>query len=233
MGKGKSINNFDPSIPLLPMQERFCQLYVNSGCSMTPSKCAYLAGYGRDKGHTQQDYLHNALGKRLMQNERIIARIQYLKDNLAKEDQNFVKNLISRLKDVVMSDPTDNIESMNYTGKYGETKTAFYYKKKWQDIPSYYKSTMVDSIDPRTNQPKLISKQWAIERLLDIYGLRKDNSILDDLASAFNAAGLSMNSPNLSNEVDEAELDEYINGINNIDGENEEDDNENYDAPIE
>ena len=42
-----------------------------------------------------------------------------------------------------------------------------------------------------------------------------------------------MNSPNLSNEVDEAELDEYINGINNIDGENEEDDNANYDAPIE
>lgn len=223
------LKGFDPSVPLLPMQERFCQLYVNSGCSMTPSKCAYLAGYGRDKGHTQQDYLHNALGKRLMQNERIVARIQYLKDNLAKEDQNFVKNLISRLKDVVMTDPSAYIASANYTDKNNAQRSSFYYKTDWQNIPSFWKSTMVDSIDPKTGQPKLISKQWAIERLLDIYGLRKDNSILDDISNAFAAAGLQMGSPNLSNEVDEAELDEYINGINNIEAENEDD----LDMPIE
>lgn len=223
------LKGFDPSVPLLPMQERFCQLYVNSGCSMTPSKCAYLAGYGRDKGHTQQDYLHNALGKRLMQNERIVARIQFLKDNLAKEDQNFVKNLISRLKDVVMTDPSAYIASANYTGRNNEPRTSFFYKTDWQNIPSFWKSTMVDTIDPKTGQPKLISKQWAIERLLDIYGLRKDNSILDDISNAFAAAGLQMGSPNLSNEVDEAELDEYINGINNIEAEED----ENLDTPIE
>lgn len=212
MGDTK-IKGFDPSLPLQDKQEKFCNLIVNSGGSISPSKAAFLAGYGREKGHLEQDYLHNALGKRLMANSRISARIQFLREQLAKSDDVFVKTLINKLKDIVMSDCTEYIESTNYVNKEGATKTTFYYNRAWSQIPNHWKQTFVDGFDNQ-GRPKLISKTFAIEKLLKIYGIDKDNEILDDLASAFSSAGLSLG---VSSESDvEAEIDEYlIEGINN------------------
>jgi hypothetical protein len=215
----KRERGFDPSLPLIPLQEKFCQLYVSSP-GISPARCAYLAGYGREAtadgkpAHPVQDYFHNAIGKRLMQSDKIQARIAFLRDSLAKQDENFCKQLINTLKDVVLSDPTEYIASQNYTGKFGETRTSFYYKKNWQDIPTHYKKALVDGVDSQ-GRPKMISKTKAIELLLEVYGMKKESGVLEDLADVFSSAGLMITSPTLGNDISDAELDKYIDGINN------------------
>ena len=215
----KKERGFDPSLPLIPLQEKFCQLYVSSP-GISPARCAYLAGYGQEltadgkPAHPVQDYFHSAISKRLMQSAKIQARISFLRSSLAKQDENFCKQLINTLKDVVLSDPTEYIASMNYVGKNGETRTSFYYRKDWQNIPSHYKKALVDGVDSQ-GRPKMISKTKAIELLLEVYGMKKESDVLEDLADVFSSAGLMITSPTLGNDISDAELDKYIDGINN------------------
>ena len=221
MGKTKS---FDASLPLSSdRMEKFCQIMLTP--NMQPSRAAFLAGYGQENGHTKQDTLHTIMGKRLINNPKVNARICYLRENLAREDQNFIKKIIENLKDIIMDNQAAYIESCTYKGKYNEDKTSFYWNKKLSEIPNHWKSTHIDYIDPRTNAPVMIKKSYAYDTLLEIYGLKKDNSILDDIQSVFQAAGLSLSGGD--EQVDDG-INEIVNGyMSDID------DEDDLDMPIE
>jgi hypothetical protein len=166
-------------------REKFCQLIALEDCD--PSDAAFRAGYGEKYNHKCS--YHTICANRLLSRDDVALRINTIRQQNADEDLNYKETLIKTLKRAVAFNPLKYYSSNNVTLPNGRTVTDIYLKRKVQDWnPEDY--SLVLGFDSR-GLPKYIDKQWAIEKLLKIYGIDGSNSVdIEDLLSLFAKAGL-------------------------------------------
>ena len=190
------------------LKEAFCQIMAVEDVDY--GVAAFRAGYGAKK-YKQIAKYHYAMGSRLMQEDAIRMRISEIRMDLADKDKAYTINLISRLKKVVSFNPLKYYGSNTVTLDNGTKITRGYLRKNLEDWDRY-DGELIAGFD-RNGLPRMIDKEWAIEKLLKIYALDGSRTIdVEDLLGLFNSAGLPTNGNNEysmhKTYLEEAETDE-------------------------
>lgn len=173
-------------------QEAFCQIMavedVNYG------QAAYKAGY-TGGGSDKLNSYHFAMGSRLMNMDRIRMRISEIRVDIAEKDKHYTVDLITRLKKVVAFNPLKYYGSSTVTLETGEKRTKGYLRKNLEDWEEF-DGQLIAGFD-RNGLPRMIDKEWAIEKLLKIYALDGSRQVdIEDLFGLFTNAGLPVNQDN-------------------------------------
>lgn len=192
------------------LKEAFCQIMAVEDVDY--GVAAFRAGYGAKK-YKQIAHYHYAMGSRLMQEDAIRMRISEIRMDLADKDKAYTINLISRLKKVVSFNPLKYYGSNTVTLDNGTKITRGYLRKNLEDWDKY-DGELIAGFD-RNGLPRMIDKEWAIEKLLKIYALDGSRTIdVEDLLGLFNSAGLPTNNNNEysmhKTYLEEAETDEEL-----------------------
>lgn len=189
-------------------KEAFCQIMATEDVDY--GVAAFRAGYGAKK-YKQIAHYHYAMGSRLMQDDSIRMRISEIRIDLADKDKAYTINLMSRLKKVVSFNPLKYYGSNTVTLDNGTKVTRGYLRKNLEDWDRY-DGELIAGFD-RNGLPRMIDKEWAIEKLLKIYALDGSRTVdVEDLLGLFNSAGLPTNNNNdysmHKTYLEEAETDE-------------------------
>ena len=167
-------------------KEEFCRFIAIDNCD--PPEAAYKAGYGRDK-HPTVDHYHAHQASRLLEDDDVVKRINTLRQTAQQHDYDFKAKLIQRLKDILDFNPLRYYESNNVKMNNGRTVTDLYLKTQIQDW-DIKDGALVTGFDTR-GMPKFIDKQWAIEKLIKLYGLDTSDKVdIEDMLGLFVKANL-------------------------------------------
>ena len=188
-------------------QENFCQLIARE--NLPEGLAAFRAGYG-DSKHKTYDGYHNAVGKRLLTKPEIIARINSIKEEMTHEDLDFSGNLIKILKDIVDFDYGKYFDSTTVKTNNGRCITDYYLNTDIQKWKKEDRTLIINGFDSQ-GRPKFVDKQWAIDKLLRIYGLDGKNSIdVEDMNTLYANAGIDNSNPNDSVDDGVSDIEEEI-----------------------
>lgn len=169
------------------MQENFCQIMARENIPV--GVAAFRAGYGASKHKTYDGY-HNGVGKRLMTDPKVIERINSIKEEMSHEESDFSGNIVKILKNIVDFDYGKYFDSTNITMSNGRTVTDYYLNTDLQKWKTEDRKLIINGYDSQ-GRPKFIDKQWAIDKLLRIYGLDGKNAMdVEDMDTLYANAGI-------------------------------------------
>ena len=168
-------------------KERFARIMAEG--KVSAAEACQRAGYASARpGRIDSQIKQQAA--RLMSNPNVLRRIHELKEKNAQEELEYKEVLINRLKYIIGANYLEYYETLE--SKHGEHVTQYNaLKTHIQDWDPEYAKACVNGFDSKGN-PKLIDKQWAIDRMLKLTGLLKDDNGTDteDKDSLYAKAGL-------------------------------------------
>lgn len=173
------------------MRERFCQ-FIADGYSVKAA-CFY-AGY-KDRSNPNSIFptqYHHDFGRSLLKEPDVVNRLLVLQHNKTLTLDEKVSDITKVLESVVFSDIGQYLRSQNIKKRDGTIITNYYLGVPIQNWDKLSRSVVVNGLDA-SNKPRFIDKQWAIEKLLQIYGVGKEKATkeIEDINAAFRSAGLA------------------------------------------
>lgn len=168
-------------------QERFAKIMAEG--KVSANEACLRAGYlsarpGRIDPQIKQQ------AQRLMNNEKVLKRIETIKIRMAEEEADYKTKLIERLKYIVSANYLEYYKTLEF--KSGERVIQdSILNVRIEDWDKEYARACINGFDSKGN-PKFIDKQWAMDRLMKLYGLLKDDNGTDteDKDSLYAKAGL-------------------------------------------
>ena len=169
-------------------RERFCQ-FVADGYSLKAA--AFYAGYKEGGSNVLPNSSHERKGQILMREDAIKARVLILQRNKLETKDERVESITRVLEDIVFSDVGQYLASKNVQRKDGSVQTCYYLNTPIQSWDKRARSVLVNGLDSK-GRPRFVDKQWAVEKLLQIYGVgnKGAETHIEDIDAAFRAAGV-------------------------------------------